>query len=727
MLRLVAMFFLLTGSLLANDFADWTLRTTNLKGAMEWIPDGGPEGKGCLKLTLSPDVTQPPQEGKDVSYSWSLSSPIRERESREPYAWCQVQLRCDSGGLVFQLCNSEKGEGITRLTGAVLAVETTGWNVIGCKADFTSCEKYVERFSGNQPGVIFLQLPTRRWGAEITEKPKVEGFLTERPREKFTRELVAVPCEAGIYLGWRLFDTDAPDTAFELFRTENGTDWKHLNPEPITRTTDFVDRTVEKGKTYTWELRCGEEKCAVTQTVAEKEQDAKPYLSIRLPEKISFSRFGVGDLDGDGRFEFVLATPNFNTDPYHMPGYWKPSPEPYRLMAINWEGKKLWEISLTPSVETGIWYAPFLVADLDGDGKAEVVAKTAPGDLRNESGRVFSGEEFLTIFNGETGKAIAQIPWIPREDFTYNMSCRNMLALAFLDGKTPFLIVHRGTYSLQITRAYLFHDGKLTLAWEWDNRFGPQWGGGAHTLHAADVDGDGREEICMGSFVLDDNGTILWRTGIGHPDGMFVGEFLPSHPGMEIYLNVESRSDCNGMCMLDAATGKILWGHDKPTSHIHGQGLCADIDPRYPGSECYGGEHPRSPVQDRFFWTADGKLLGHSLDEKDFGLRGLSPQVAWWDADVQRELVSSNRPPIHYADRLPVGPKLEGNLLRVMDCVGDWREEVVTLVGDELRIYTTTVPAENRRPMLLQDANYRATVYESFMGYVQVPQLSTGL
>jgi rhamnogalacturonan endolyase len=74
-------------------------------------------------------------------------------------------------------------------------------------------------------------------------------------------------------------------------------------------------------------------------------------------------------------------------------------------------------------------------------------------------------------------------------------------------------------------------------------------------MHAADIDGDGRDEVFLGSAVLDDNGVGLWSTGLGHPDHHYVGDIDPARPGLEVYYGIETRrSDKNGCCLVDAKT-----------------------------------------------------------------------------------------------------------------------------------------------------------------------------
>ncbi len=72
-------------------------------------------------------------------------------------------------------------------------------------------------------------------------------------------------------------------------------------------------------------------------------------------------------------------------------------------------------------------------------------------------------------------------------------------------------------------------------------------------------------------------------------------------------------------------------------------------------------------------------------------------------------------------------PRIEGRVVAVADILGDWREELIVSEGDELRIYSTTIPATDRRPCLMTDPLYRIDVAHAAMGYTQVPMLSYDL
>ena len=544
-------------------------------------------------------------------------------------------------------------------------------------------------------------------------------------REQLDRGVVARPTADGkVYVGWRLLKSDPDELAFDVYRRTGDAPPVKLNAQPIHRTTDFVDSKAQPGKPHTWFVRpvldgVTGPPSPEAKTTASK--DAKPYISIPLQGDYTFQKVGIADLDGDARYDFVIKQPNANLDPWYK--YWKPAKETYKLEAYRHDGQSLWRHDLGWAIERGIWYSPYVVYDLDGDGKAEVAVKTGEGDPRDADGKVTRGPEFLTIFDGQSGKPITRIDWPSREGFkdphAYNYYCRNQLCVAYLDGRRPYLLVQRGTYNIIKLIAYRFQDGKLHQHWRWDNTEEPRkyWGQGAHWMHAADVDGDRRDEVLIGSAAIDDDGKAMWSTGLGHPDHFYVGDIDPQRPGLEIYCGIEPGRKENTMCLVDARTGEILWGHDQPTKHIHSSGMCSDVDPAHPGSECYSGERDFKDKR----WLRNSK--GRVLSTEDLG--GLSPRPVYWDADLQREIIRGGRI-CDYGGR-GAGPKVEGHIAAVADVLGDWREEIITSVSGELRIYTTTIPAQDRRVCLMQDPIYRIDVIAAAMGYFQVPMTSYDL
>ncbi len=355
--------------------------------------------------------------------------------------------------------------------------------------------------------------------------------------DRLDRGFIAQQTDQGIYLGWRIMQTDPEDIAFNIYRSvENGKKQK-LNEVALSSTSDFLDMSdAPVGTEYTIRPIIGgveKEPCGTVRVGSSKSSPS--CISIKLNGDHTFQKAGIADLNGDGKLDFVIKQPNQNIDPYEK--YWKPSPDTYKLEAYLQDGTFLWRHDLGWSIECGIWYSPYVVYDLDGDGKAEVAVKTGEGDPRDQDGRVQTGSEWLTLLDGMTGKPITKLAWPERELFAdssrpYNYASRNQLCVAYLDGKTPSLIVVRGTYNVIIAVAYRLNNGSLEETWRWDNRKEPRsyWGQGAHWTQAADVDGDGRQEIILGSAVIDDNGKSLWTTGLGHPDHCYVGDIDPHAP-----------------------------------------------------------------------------------------------------------------------------------------------------------------------------------------------------
>ncbi|MFB0554884.1 MAG: silent information regulator protein Sir2 [Phycisphaerae bacterium] len=537
--------------------------------------------------------------------------------------------------------------------------------------------------------------------------------------EKLDRGLVAVEREDGsVFLSWRLLETDADGIAFEVMRRcfEDALEPANvlIAGQPY-RPTNFVDKTAEKDKKYLYELREHSGKWKLEPYIGRAAVlltgSAKPYISIPLKGDYDFQKVGIADLDGDGAYEYVIKQPNFNTDPYQQPGYWKRSTTTYKLEAYRLDGTMMWQYDMGWSIEAGIWYSPWIVYDVDGDGKAEVYCKAGVGDPRDEKGLVQTGPEYLVKLDGQTGKVVAKTDWLSRDGFSdYNRYCRNFLTVAYLDGRTPSLIMQRGTYNLIKTQAL---DKDFNQIWYWE---APQEkkkyrGQSSHGLITADVDGDGKDELVIGAAVLDDNGKGLWTLEMGHPDVCYVADIDPDNPGLEVFYGFETRQKTDGICVVDAKTGRKLWAHKKRSRHLHGQGMAGDVLADSPGMEVYVGERD---LKEHWLYSAKGRLI----EFRETG--SLTPRPVWWDADSQKEVAVSGA--IRDWDSEAMQP-IEGRVIAVVDCLGDHREEVITSLKGELRIYTTTIPTSGRRTCLMQDHQYRLGVVAQTMGYYYPAQL----
>jgi hypothetical protein len=556
------------------------------------------------------------------------------------------------------------------------------------------------------------------------EQPLVQGWAETRVHERLGRGAVAMWTEDGVYVSWRLLAEDAETIAFDVYRRDGDGPAVKVNQQPVTQTTDYLDATAARQgprSTYTIQPASGHSGAAGDAVWAEP-GDGTPYVRIPLQDETTlFQKVGIADLDGDGVYDYVIKQPHQNIDPWHV--YWQKSPDTYKIEAYLSNGTLLWSHDLGWAIERGIWYSPYLVADLTGDGRAEVAAKIGQGDPRDEEGKVTSGPEYVVVWDGMTGREIDRAAWPDRQVFeSYNLASRNQMALAYLDGKTPCLLTLRGTYGRMLVHAYQLRSGRLERLWEYDNEpfGGMYWGQGAHFTQCADIDGDGRDEVLLGSAVLDDNGVPLWSTGRGHPDAFYLADIHPGNPGMEIAYVMETRQPAGGgLNVVDARTGRTLWKLDTPTQHVHGKGMGADIDPTRPGSEVYGADADgHTLTENRWLFAADGTLLRSGTDcPWSFDI-----STVYWDADLQKEILRGSRISDYQGTTLAEG--IAGRVIVKADVLGDWREEIITSVAGELRIYTTPIPAMDRRVCLMQDPVYRQASTMNSMGYTQDPTLS---
>ncbi len=572
----------------------------------------------------------------------------------------------------------------------------------------------------------------------------VTGSPAERRMERLNRGLVAVPrAEGGVFLGWRLLETDPKGIAFNVYR-----DGVRINEEPIVKVTHLITEDGKADSQYAVRAVVSGSEGPPSEPVRAWSRD---YLSIPLqtPEGYTPNDASVGDLDGDGAYEIVLHQAGRGRDNAS-----RGRTDPPILEAYEFDGTFLWRINLGRNIREGAHYTQFMVYDLDSDGLAEVACKTADGtvdgtgvvigdaraDWVNADGKILDGPEFFTIFNGQTGAALVTTDYVPPRgdvggwggvggnggnDRNGNRVDRFLACVAYLDGQQPSVVMCRGYYGRSVLAAWDWRAGKLALRWVFDSAR-PGWeaysGQGNHNLAVADVDADGKDEIIYGAMCVDHDGTGLYSTGLRHGDALHVGDLDPRRPGLEVWGIHENERPVPGyesgfgVALFDARTGEVLWGKD--AGRDVGRGVAADIDPRYPGAECWGGSGGLR--------TVDGKDIGPRPRSQNF--------LVWWDGDLLRETLDGNRIAkwdwrqgrefvLLTAEGCVTNNGSKATPALSADLLGDWREEVLwrSADGKELRLYTTTVPTSHRFVTLMHDPQYRLSVAWQNVGYNQPP------
>ncbi|HUR59448.1 MAG TPA: hypothetical protein VM029_17155, partial [Opitutaceae bacterium] len=508
---------------------------------------------------------------------------------------------------------------------------------------------------------------------------------------------------------------------------------------------------------------------------------AQNYRALKLQDDVtSISMVGIGDLDGDGVYDFVVKHPGGGKDP----GRVSVSRGTYKFDGYNGKtGAFMWRIDLGWNVDMGIWWTPMVVRDLDGDNKAEVCLRTKPYAATLEAalpgareGNALEGPEWVTVYNGETGKEIDHADWIELGkvqdwgDNTGNRASRHMMGVAYLDGKTPALLVVRGTYGMMKIDAWTLENKQLKKIWRWTNERAPFLfhGQGQHSIRIGDIDGDGCDEILNGSIAIDNDGRSMWSSGLGHGDRFYLTDIDPTRPGLEVAYIIEEAMPQLGIHLRDARNGDLIFGAREPNlDNAIDQIAVGDIDPNYPGMELWANKGLK-----QLFYSAKGEPIPGPVPP--------TSELVWWDADLLREQLASGgfggggrgarggrgagdaAPGASATTGAPLdaatvaaanaanaagrgGPgagfgggarsivkwkgatlttNIQGQVQQVADILGDWREEIVTFTNGELRIYSTTIPAADRRVCLMQDPIYRHDVTLRTMGYPHVPQVS---
>lgn len=550
--------------------------------------------------------------------------------------------------------------------------------------------------------------------------------------EYLDRGVVAVKVNNGVFLSWRYLGTDDPSVGFNIYR-----DGTKVNDAPVTTKTNYLDTKGGANSKYVIKSVIGGKELETSKTVTPWASQRKTIKLNRPGTNYNANDMSVGDVDGDGQYELFLKWDPSNAKDNSQSG----ATDKVYIDCYTFEGDFLWRIDLGVNIRAGAHYTQYQVFDYDGDGKCELVCKTAPGtkdgkgknvimgndnpnaNYRNGSGYILSGPEYLTIFEGATGAEIHTVAYKPARgnvngwgDGYGNRVDRFLACTAYLDGEHPSVVMCRGYYTRSTLAAYDFKNGKLVERWFHDSPTRGQgaFGEGYHNVSVADVDGDGKDEIIYGSACIDDNGKLIYRTGYGHGDAMHVSDMIPGNGVLEGWFVHEEKGSAYGYELRNLKTGKVIFG--QKTNTDNGRGMAADIDANHKGFEMWSSYGSN-------VFNCNGKSISNKKPSVNFRV--------YWDGDLQDELLDGNKCDkwngngttrlMTFTGSACNSSKNTPNLSG--DIIGDWREEVILHDGANLYIYTTTIESKHRMYTLMHDAVYRCAIAWQNTAYNQPPHL----
>ncbi|MFE7505377.1 rhamnogalacturonan lyase [Promicromonospora sp. NPDC057488] len=728
---------------------------------------------------------------------------------------------------------------------------------------------------------VLAATSTTAWAAATTGTNKPTTRTVQL--EDLDRGLVAAQTSEGVFLSWRLLGNEATGhtrsgltgPAFAVYR-----DGRRI--ATVTDSTNYLDSQGSARARYAVAPVTGKKQTPAGPRSASVTAWDQGHLDIPLnkpaggvtPAGESYTYrandASVADLDGDGAYEIVLKWDPTNSKDVSQKGYTGTE----ILDAYELDGTQLWRIDLGVNIRAGSHYTQFPVYDFDGDGRAELMVKSAPGtavttyrdgrphrtthvtiprddraagvthgadyrysaadyyehvvdmfrawtdnpevasgqwpatleeafgieprydyplsdadaraladhfmdvyapsrntanDLRTFEGFVLSGPEYLSVFDGRTGRELETVDYEPGRtddglrwgDYAAariepgNRVDRFLSGVAYLDGQHPSVIFARGYYSRSVVAAYDWDGRQLRQRWLADSGWTPSTnpfaqmdrvgtdpelgtfaGQGFHSLSVADVDADGRQEVVYGSATLDDDGSLLYSSHdylpegskdpgalarLGHGDALHVTDIDPARPGLEIWTCHENGTGAPyGAAMRDAATGEVLFG--AYSGRDTGRAMIGDVDPTTPGIEVWAAMPAGTAASGTL--SADGRRLPVPPQGSNFSVRWAADgttQTVKGSGEETPTIVDATRGVLATLDGTLTNNSTKGTPSLVADVLGDWREEVLVRTADSsaLRLYTATELTGIKMYTLMHDPQYRAEVARQQTAYNQ--------
>ncbi|MGO4541102.1 rhamnogalacturonan lyase family protein [Paenibacillus sp. 2TAB19] len=710
--------------------------------------------------------------------------------------------------------NVKVAGGTTESVGVTWELTEAPWSATAAELVYDPNKQGVFSYVGTLAGVPGVAVNRMGVSAKLYIENRYEDKMTSEPysMEWLDRGVVAVPANSGegILVTWRLLASEYnKGLTFNVYR--NG---DKVNTSPVA-VLDYVDAGGTTGDFYEVEtISTGAISNPATawannhidipmQRPADRPNPALAYGATSSADPITYTAndTSVADVDGDGQYEILVKWyPSQAQDP----GLTNRHTGETIFDLYTLEGKLLWRINLGINIVSSAHHSAFNFYDLDQDGKAEFSVKTADGTrgylpkadgtiddltdtpawvlgdpeavwvggLQNPSndnqvnntalGRVASGPETLTVFNGETGTPGDTVDYFAPYNITSNWGDTNNNrsdrfngAAAYMPkngeyGAEPYptVIEVRGHYGPHFAAAYQFIDGNIVELWTFTLA---NWNAGSnqgnHNLQIADVDFDGYTEVVLGGVTIDQDGTLLWSTNgtrgtvaAGHGDALHVAAMVPGSNEIYVFQPHEAGPP-NNVTLVRGSTGEPVWTYAANLGDV-GRGVAANVTP-LPGFEVWGISTPmynvvsgevittdvggigvanKAPVNFILYW--DGDLLSEFFDGPDNSTTTGAPSITKFNYEIETgnsELTTLQTLTGTYSNN---GTKANPSL--IADILGDWRDEVLVRTSDNnsLRIYTTDIPTDNVIFTLMHDPQYRLAANSQNAMYNQPEHLS---
>lgn len=296
-------------------------------------------------------------------------------------------------------------------------------------------------------------------------------------------------------------------------------------------------------------------------------QEAVLLKDYKIP-RANIIKFG--DVDGDGKPDFLVITPN------------------YSAYMFNNAGRELWHWDAPEEGARlrGEFEAPGSIWDFDQDGFAEVI-----------HWRFLDGKEWLVMADGRTGAIKRKVEW-PTTPLPHVYNNFRTAIAKFHPGYADNLLVFTDSGGAISLTAY---DRELQQIWQHSEHRKKDYFG--HYIYPIDLNGDGIDEVVISHLCLDAKGKTIWNNDAvfdDNHDHMDAMEFFDIDGDGKLEL-VTGQSDV-GALAYRAMTGEMIW-----------QNLAAHTQQITTGYILKDSKTPQIVANARFYE------------------RGLSAQLYWFD------------------------------------------------------------------------------------------------